>query len=166
MATWLLARLAPLALAAAAPPADEPVPIAGAGDWKLVEQLPGVSHPVCHARINGPEADTMLMLNNDRLPILVAGRADWRELLGEADVSLSIDGGPPIGLKMQMFNNLVMKLVDDKALLGRLRRARTLDWAFPFGRFRANVSGIDVALDALASCARRHARQSPAPQKS
>ncbi|HEX5183693.1 MAG TPA: hypothetical protein VFW19_11155 [Allosphingosinicella sp.] len=156
-----LLPFAALLAAAAAPPGDAPVPIPGAGGWGLVERLPGVPQPVCHARINGPEADTMLLLNRDRQPILAAGRADWHELLGEADVTLSIDGDPPIRLKMEMFNNLVMKLVDDKALLDRLRRARTLDWTFPFGRYRADVAGIGTALDALAACARRHAAEAP-----
>jgi hypothetical protein len=139
-----------------APPAlaQIPRPIAGAEDWLLLDRIPGVSGEVCSARTNGPEADTMLLLNRNHVPILAAGRADWQGLLGTAEIQLSIDGAAPSRLKVQMFNNLVMILVSDAPLLQRLRRARTLDWTLPFGHFRASVTGLGAALDAVASCSK------------
>jgi hypothetical protein len=132
--------------------AQVPRPIPNGGGWLLLDSLPGVQKRVCSARINGPEADTMLLLNNGRVPLLAAGHADWSGHLGPADVQLSIDDDPPRALKMQMFNNLVLVLLSDDRLIERLRRAKTLTWALPFGHFRAEVDGLGVALDAVGAC--------------
>ena len=140
-------------LAAAAGPSAAQSPIAGAGDWLLVDSLPGSPGHACTARVAGPEADTMLLLNRVNVPILVAGRADWHDLGGPAEVGLSIDGEAPRQLSAYMVANLVLTQLTDAALLARLRGARTLDWALPFGRFRANVSGFGAALDAIRACA-------------
>jgi hypothetical protein len=126
--------------------------IAGAGRWLSVDSLPGVAGHACSARVDGTEVDVMLLLNRDQLPVLVAGHRDWHELLGEADIKLSIDAETPVPLKAQMINNLVMLLVSDGSLVERLRRARTLDWTMPFGRFHSEVTGLGTALDEMKSC--------------
>jgi len=137
--------------------AGQPQATASAGTWEIQDHLPGVPGRKCTARIKGDQVDTMLMLNNVGSPLLVAGRPDWAELLGDAEAGLAIDGAPPEAVKASLFNNLVMTLVTDDALLQRLRRANTLDWSLPFGHFHAMVSGLGVALDALAVCEKKAA---------
>ena len=139
-----------LAAAPAALPAQQPVP--GAPGWLLFDHLPGVEGRSCMARTNGPEADTMLIFNNVGVPLLIAGWADRYNEGGEAEVRLSVDGAPPVSLQGGIALNLVLVSVEDAALLQRLREARTLDWTFPFGRFRANVAGLGTALDAVRAC--------------
>jgi hypothetical protein len=150
-----LTRLAAIAFAfgiAAAPTAAQ-TPIPGAGGWLLVDTLPGSAPHACTARVAGPEADVMLLLNAEQVPVLIAGRPDWHDLGGSAEIVLSIDGEPPTRLNAHMVANLVLVLLSDAPLLRRLRSARTLDWTLPFGRFRANVSGLGTALDAISACA-------------
>jgi hypothetical protein len=137
--------------------ADQPQAIASAGRWEMQDHLPGVSGRKCTARIKGDQVDTMLMLNKAGTPLLVVGRPDWAELLGDAEAGLAIDGAAPDAVKASLFNNLVMTLVTDDALLQRLRRANTLDWSLPFGHFHATVTGLGVAIDALAVCEKKSA---------
>jgi hypothetical protein len=127
----------------------------------VTDRLPGVEATACSARIAGEQADTILLVNNDGVPVLVAGHPDWHDLQGEANVSLSIDRGAAAPRKAYMVVNLVMMLVDDSALLGRLREAKTLDWTLPFGRFHADVAGLGAALDRLAACAKAAAPARP-----
>jgi hypothetical protein len=147
---------------AAAPALAEERPIPGAGGWSFVDRLPGMDGPVCHARIDGSQVDTMLIVNNDGLPVLIAGRRDWSGMSGEADAALAVDGGAPARLHVFMVNNLVVALIEDDALRQRLRAARTLDWTLPFGRFHAEVTGLGLALDAVAACAAAQRRAAPA----
>jgi len=157
-----LARLAPaartaglvaLAALAGSPGAAEPPrPIPDAGTWMFVSELPGITEPVCTARTEGPEANTILLLNNTRVPILMTARPDWSGLEGQAEIGLSIDGAPPTRVTASMAMNLVIVSLSDETLLGRLRAARTIEWALPFGDFRANVEGLGIALDAVISC--------------
>lgn len=139
-----------LAVAPTALPAQQPVP--GAANWLLFDQLPGVEGRACMVRTSGPEADTMLTLNNIGVPLLIAGWADQHHEGGEVQASLSVDGTAPVQLQASVALNLVIMSVEDGALLQRLRTARTIDWTFPFGRFRANVAGFGTALDALRAC--------------
>lgn len=133
--------------------AQAPQPIPGAGEWLFVDRLPFVDHPTCVARTNGAEVDTMLMLNNDRQPILVAGHGDWSGLSGEVEAMIAIDGGPPVHVSAGMVQNIAVVLVTDPALIGRLRSARRLEWTLPFGHFKADVTGLGMALDAIVACA-------------
>ena len=127
-------------------------PIPGAGNWALVRRLPGVPGLVCTIRSEGPEANTTILLNNEGRPVLMIGRGDWKDLRGDAQVSLSIDGGPPVALDAMMVHNLVIVGPLDTPLLQRLSGAGTLEWSLPFGGFRAHVAGLGTALDALAAC--------------
>jgi hypothetical protein len=136
-------------------------PVEGAPSWLLFDHLPGVEGRACMVRTNGPEADTMLVFNNVGVPLLIAGWADQYHEGGEAEVSLSVDGAAPVRMRGSVALNLVITSVADATLLQRLRAARTLDWTFPFGRFRADVAGFGVALDALRAC-----RDGPAPSTS
>jgi len=145
-----LAAALGLAFAPAALAAQQPVP--GAAHWLLFDHLPGVEGRSCMVRTNGPEVDTMVTFNNDGVPLLIAGWADRYNEGGEAEIGLSIDGAAPVRLQGGFTLNLVLVLVDDAPLLQRLRAARTLDWTFPFGRFRANVEGLDTALEAVRAC--------------
>jgi hypothetical protein len=139
-----------LAAGSAAVRAQQPVP--GAPDWLLFDHLPGVEGRACMVRTNGPETDTMLTFNNVGVPLLIAGWADRYNEGGEAEVGLSIDGAAPVRLRASIALNLVITSVEDPALARRLRAARSLDWTFPFGRFRANVTGLGTALEALRAC--------------
>jgi hypothetical protein len=160
------ALIATSALAfAAAPAAAEERPIPGAGGWQFIDRLPGMDAPACGARIDGAQVDTILIVNNVGVPILIAGRSDWSGLSGEADVTLAVDGGAPARLNVFMVNNLVLALVADDALRQRLRAAHVIDWTLSFGRFHAEVTGLGVALDAVAACAAAQRRASPAPAK-
>ncbi len=139
--------------AAAQPPSGSPAePVAGAADWSLLRRLPGVPGLVCVVRSEGPETNTSLVLNDDRLPILMLGRRDWSGLSGDAQVSLSIDGAPAFDVEAGMMHNLVIVGPLDAALVQRLAGARTVDWTLPFGRFRAGVAGLGAALEALRAC--------------
>lgn len=146
--------LAALSAAAAAQPpeAQDGQPIAGAGSWVLQRRLPGMPGLVCTIRTEGPEANITILLNNDRRPVLIIGRGDWSGHMGEARATLSIDGGGPIQLEAAMLQSIVLVGPIEAALLERLRGAQTLDWTLPFGRFRANVSGLGTAFDALSAC--------------
>lgn len=64
-------------------------------------------------------------------------------------------------LHVYMVLNLVMGVVADVPLRQRLRTAHTLDWALPFGRFHAEVTGLGVALDAVAACAAAQRQAAP-----
>jgi len=138
--------------------AAAPKPIVGAGDWKLMDRLPGAAG-YCSARINGQNVDTILMPTNDNVFVLVAGRPDWAAWGGDAEIGLSIDGAPPEQLKANSLQNLVLLKIDDSGRARRLRAANTLDWTLPSGHFHAEVKGLGAALDAIAAC---QARQSPA----
>ena len=150
-----MAVLSPAATAQAqgnGSPAKAEQPIPGAGTWVLQQRLPGIPGRVCTVRAAGPEANTTIVLNDDRRPVLIVARPDWSGLSGQADVSLAIDGAAPVTVSASMVHNLVLVLVSDDQLLQRLRGAETLDWTFPFGRYRAGVTGLGAALDTLTAC--------------
>jgi hypothetical protein len=117
-----------------------------------MQRLPGVPGIVCTIRSEGPEANTTVVLNNDRRPVLFVGRGDWSGLRGDARVSISIDGASPIEVDAMLVNNVVIIGRLDAELLRRVGGAQMLEWAFPFGRFRARVAGLAAAMDALAAC--------------
>ncbi|MEA3044695.1 MAG: hypothetical protein QOH47_2533 [Sphingomonadales bacterium] len=150
-----LRAIALVAILLAADPAiaQAPQPIPGAGEWLFINRLPFVDHPTCVARTNGAEVDTMLMLNNDQHPLLVAGHGDWSGLSGEVEATIAIDGSAPVHVSAGMVQNIAVVLVTDPALIGRLRSARRLEWTLPFGHFKADVTGLGVALDAIFACA-------------
>ena len=127
-------------------------PVAGAEGWLLSDRLPGVERRACTARITGPEANTTLLINNAGTPVLMIGRGDWNNGGGESSITVSLDGASPVALRGSVVANLVLVLIDDAALLARLRSARMLHWSFPFGRFRTNVAGFGTALDAVRLC--------------
>jgi hypothetical protein len=156
----LLPILLAAAVAIAAPPdgaaaSDEGVPIAGT--WRLLQRMPLVEGPVCLARTTGPDVNTSLTINNVGVPVLITARAGWSHN-GRVTATVSIDGEAPRPVEAEAVINLVMVLLPDQALLQRLRRARTLDWTFPFGKYRAGVADLGTALDALTACERRRAK--------
>ena len=145
---FLIAAAAALAVPPVA--ADgQGTPIAGA--WRLIRHLPIVEGPVCVARAGGEDANMDIMLNRDGEPILVAARPDWN-LRGALAVGLAIDDDPVRKLEGQSVANLVLVRLSDTALVERLRRARTLAWSLPFGRFRTSVAEFGAALDAIRAC--------------
>ena len=153
------ARRRPLGLllllsALAAGPADAQPrqPLEGAGEWQLSDRLPGVDERTCTARITGPDANITLVLNYVGAPVLMVGRSDWDNAGAEIAVGVAIDGAAPVALRGSAVATLVLVLVDDADVLARLRSARMLEWSFPFGRFRTNVTGLGAALDAIRSC--------------
>ena len=82
----------------------------------------------------------------------MVGRSDWDNAGAEIAVCVAIDGAAPVALRGSAVATLVLLLVDDADVLARLRSARMLEWSFPFGRFRTNVTGLGAALDAIRSC--------------
>ncbi|MGH7023509.1 MAG: hypothetical protein ACREEB_07960 [Caulobacteraceae bacterium] len=129
-----------------------PVPIRGAGTWKLMTTLPATPGRVCSARVAGEKIDTMMLLNNDGNLVLIGGHSDWATWGGDVPLKLAIDDGPPIDLTASTVMNLIVVLIRDPALRQRLRSAKTLDWNIPTGHVRGDVSGLGVALDAVKAC--------------
>lgn len=138
--------------AAQAQPADASLPIPNAGNWQLQQRLPGMPGLVCTIRSAGAQANTTILLNNDRRFVLILARPEWSGLGGRAQVSLSVDEGAPVDLEASMVHNLVLVSLEDEALVQRLRGAEALDWTLPFGRVRSDVTGLGAALDALTAC--------------
>lgn len=64
----------------------------------------------------------------------MAGRADW-SAFGPEKVSLRIVDFELDHLQANAFNNLVLLLISDKAVLKRLMAARDLYWTLPSGRY-------------------------------
>jgi hypothetical protein len=137
--------------------AHHDVPVAGADRWVLEDKLPGADR--CSVRANGADIDTMLMLNRSGKLILVAGHADWARPLTSIEADLQIDQDPVLKLQANTFTNLVLAPLSDEQT-ARLRSAHTLSWHLPWGDYRSEVSGLGLALDALAAC---QARKHPAP---
>lgn len=120
-----------------------------AGGWTYLENVPGGT--ACAARLTGSEVDTMLMLNGNGQLILVAGRSDWRAS-GPEDVSLRIDSFELDHLQANAFNNLVLVLISDEAVVKRLMAAKVLYWTLPSGKYHATVSGLGDALEWVRRC--------------
>lgn len=115
------------------------VPVAAAGQWAHLENVFGGT--ACAARLTGSQVDTMLLLNQNSQLILVAGRSDW-SASGPEKVSLRIDNFQIDHLQANAFNNLVLLLISDEAVLKRLIAAKDLYWTLPSGRYHAAVSGL------------------------
>jgi hypothetical protein len=131
---------------------EPPLPIAGAGNWKLEVTLPGAPGRACAARIAGDQVDTTIILNRDNDLLLIGGHGDWATWGGPVSLQLSIDGEPPIPIAAKTAINLIMTLVKDPVIVQRLRSARTLDWTIPTGHVRGDVAGLGLALDAIKAC--------------
>jgi hypothetical protein len=129
--------------------ADAPTPIAGAGGWKLGRNV-SPTH-ACMAIANGADVDVMLMLTQTGATLLSAGSNGWNATAASIQATLQIDDTPPLPLKFSQMANMVLLVADD-ALVPRLRGATTLTWHLPSGDYRATVTGLGIALDALATC--------------
>jgi hypothetical protein len=141
--------LAALALAIAPPPEGGGRLIVGG--WRLHRHLPDVDPSLCVARTAGDEAHMDVMINNVGDPIIILARPDW-DLEGPLEVGLGIDREPARKIRGESVGTLVLVELSDRALVARLRRARTLTWALPFGRFRANIAGFGAGVDAVRAC--------------
>jgi hypothetical protein len=130
-----------------APPPEHTIP--GAGDWRLADS----SQPNgCSARLEGPEVDTMLIVNKDDKLILAAGRADWDSPATGEDITLKVDDGTPTTVHADALQSLVLVLVSDEPLMASLRKAHRLTWTLPNGHFEAIVTGLGAAFDAARAC--------------
>jgi hypothetical protein len=129
----------------------------GAGDWKLVDNLQGSDR--CTLRLNGSDVDTMIMRNNDGQWILMAGRADWALPAGQVKISLQLDDAPAQDFDAPIFDNLVFVVLKDPALADHLPHTQQLRWHLPWGDFRANLGGLNVAIDQLSACDLKKAQQ-------
>ena len=116
-----------------------PTTTAAAAQWVHVEGAPG-SH-ACAARLAGSDIDTTLMLNRKGQLILVVGRADWHAS-GTERIGLRIDNFTIDHLQATAFNNLLLVLIKDGAILNRLRVAKNLHWYLPSGTHHASVTGL------------------------
>lgn len=128
------------------------MPAAAAGHWAHLENVFGGT--ACAARLTGSQVDTMLMLNQNGQLILVAGHADW-SASGPEKVSLRIDDFELDHLQANAFNNLVLLLISDKAVLKRLMAARDLYWTLPSGRYHAAVLGLGNEVEWVRQCDQR-----------
>ncbi len=140
---WMWALLPMVVVTASV--ASEP----SVAQWTHIETVPGGT--ACAARLAGSEVDTMLMLNRSGQLILVAGRSDWRAS-GPEEVSLRIDDFELDHLRANAFNNLVLLLISDEAVVKRLMAAKELYWTLPSGTYHATVSGLGDALGWVRRC--------------
>jgi hypothetical protein len=139
-------------------------PIPAAERWTLIVNPEGSPRLPCTARNPGDQVDTILMLNNRGQLVLVGGHSDWATWGGQVDLQLAIDGGPPVQLSADTVQNLILTSIEDPALLQRLRSAKTLDWTIPTGHVRGDVTGLGVALDAVAKCNASRGSDRPSPK--
>jgi hypothetical protein len=130
---------------------SRPPLIPGAGEWRLVANMPSAPG-ACSARVNGPEADTVMLLARDGVLVFGPAHPDWEGSGAEAKVAVAIDGGPAETVTALSLSNLVLTRVEDKGLVARLRKAKTLDWTLPNGRFHTEVAGLGAALDRITAC--------------
>ncbi len=128
------------------------IPIAGAGQWHLMESLAGVKGRPCAARTAGDQIDTILLLNDSGDLVLIGGHGDWATWGGAVPLQLSIDGAPPATMTASTVDNLILVLIKDPSLVSRLREASFLDWTIPTGHVRGEVARLGVALDAMKAC--------------
>jgi hypothetical protein len=139
--------------------AHPPQPIAGASEWKLLDNLPGADH--CSLRRSGEQVDTMLMRNKDGRLLLFAGRADWAFPPATEKVSLQFDDLPARELDASVFDNLIIVLLDDPVIEQTLLHAKRLRWQMPQGDLRADLDGVGQALDELRACDLKKAAGAP-----
>jgi hypothetical protein len=120
-----------------------------AAQWVYINTIPGGD--ACAARLAGKEVDTMLMLNRNGDLILVAGRSDWHSS-GSYEIGLRVDDFATDTLQANAFNNLMLVLIKDETILGRLKTAKDLYWSLPSGKYHAIVVGLGDALDWVHTC--------------
>jgi hypothetical protein len=128
---------------------------ASLGRWQVVPvpESPGS----CSARLNGADIDLIVLINkNDKL-VLVAGHRSWNAM-GSVATTMAIDGGRPGKLAADGVGPLYMALIDDTRTAA-LRKAQTVDWTLPSGRFHVSVEGLGAAMDAVRTC--EHAQPQP-----
>lgn len=133
---------------------DQPIP--GTVAWRIMVTLPNVPRKVCNAEARGDGIDLLLAMSPNGGVSLMARHWDWANWgRAMAPLQLSIDGGPPLSLEADPIDNQILIWVKDKALLRRLRAARTLDWMLPTGQAHVDVTGFGVAQDAVWACLSR-----------
>lgn len=158
---WLVTlAVAATLLSARGASAEVQHPIPGAGNWVLLDHLPGLPESACSARIRDPDADVILLATHGGRPVLLLGRSDWN-LDGPVVAEISIDGGPPQELRGEMALTVMMFGPPDPALITALRGAHVVDWTIGKARYRTDVTGLGTALDAMAPCAKLE-RKEPA----
>jgi len=135
-------------------PAKPPIPIPDAGDWTLYETLPFGEARACMAHLDGEEVDTMLEHDEKSVLILTGGNSMWAFPARDIAMHISIDRGPDIALAGRLEGHGVSMKVEDPKLVEQLRNAHILDWVFPQGSLRSDVTGLGVALDATERCRR------------
>jgi len=55
-------------------------------------------------------------------------------------------------MKARSASHIVVVSITNNEMLSRLRRAKTLLWDLPTGKYRLDVTGLGRALDTLTSC--------------
>lgn len=149
-------NLAPVAAAPAdAERAQQRIP--GAGDWLFVSRVPSRAVRICSARLLRQGVLLTLMTGEDRVPFLTLTSPGWSFPSQPADIQAAFGSAPATAVPAQLLHNVVYLRLDDAALLGRLRSAREVHWTLPSGRFTTEVGGLDVALEAVRTCAGRAA---------
>ncbi|HEX4196952.1 MAG TPA: hypothetical protein VHZ26_05880 [Caulobacteraceae bacterium] len=133
-------------MAQAQPGPESAIP--GAGGWKMTS----VPQSGCFARLQGPQADTLLAIGRGDGMVVGAGHPEWKLANGQENATLQIDSGPPHPLRVSPVGNLALVLITDPAMTRQLRGAKRLDWTLPNGRFTAEVSHLGAAFDAILAC--------------
>jgi hypothetical protein len=149
--TACLALSAIPAVAQVQPSPERPIP--GASGWMMT----AVPQSACFARMQGPQADTLLAIGRGDGMVIGAGHPEWKLANGQENATLQIDSGPPHALQVSPVGNLAIVLITDPAMTKALRNAKRLDWTLPNGRFTAEVSHLGAAFDAILACTKTNA---------
>lgn len=124
--------------------------------WESLDMAAG-----CAARLKGDEIDTWVTINNKDQVLLIAGRKDWNFWGEKTELTLQIDGNPPLSLEGWKWSNLVLVLLPNDRDVAALRKAAALEWHFSTSDYIAKVHDVGAALDAAAACTKEK-RPSPA----
>ncbi|MGB8603191.1 MAG: hypothetical protein WCD42_13430 [Rhizomicrobium sp.] len=119
-----------------------------AGGW----QVGPVNATDCTARKAGGEVNSTVSFNHAHQMVLTVARPEWRWPPMHRDARLSIDAAKPQDIEVEAVFTLVLFKVTDAVMAARLRQAKSLQWDLPWGKYTANVAGMDRALDVLAQC--------------
>lgn len=115
-------------------------------------QVGPVNATDCTARKAGGEINSTVSFSHTHQLVLTVARPEWRWPPMHRDARLSIDGAKPQSIEVEAVFTLVLFKVTNPDLAARLRQAKSLQWELPWGKYTANVMGMDRALDVLAQC--------------
>jgi hypothetical protein len=139
-----------------------PEMIADGSPWMIMPEDPLALHlppPLlkepssCTIRRREREVETILLQSQfGKLILAEAGPDMFLDQPDEVDTGLKIDDDPPRQFKALHSGNIVFVLIERRTMVERLRRAKSICWTLPSGKYCAAIDGIGDALAALDKC--------------